>query len=617
MQPCTNRHCNALRQNIEDYQRQVVDLERRLEDAHNELEAAQDSHENQIGSLEVQLFHSHKETKKYGEVERLYFSIMKAVDLDTCEDPEILEIRYTFAESLIEQGRSQEAEKISKAVFDYRKKDWQSEEFKQSHRQLCEILSHLRNFDGAKKIQREMYEDHPDDDWRLENGDELCKTLSAQGDHEQAKMLQKKVWSAREARNGPRHHLTIQSGLRRIENLENLVPLNIYDVHKQSFEADIKQDLERIWATRLQPAPENSPDILNVGLKLGDICMLKGEFGEAENIFRDVWAGQKSVLGVNHITTMSIGTRFGQALKRQETPQKYQEAAIVFRDVWNTKQSVMKKSDEETISSAITLASIYSSLGKWAEAEPIYQWILYQRKKKPAANGSAILNITYDLGKTLYRQGKARYGEAGVLLKEVYHEWEKSSPDPRLVLECGCMVAEALSAKSKERSTKRSSEENLVRRLEKVCEALDFLRGALGRAEAWKERDITYLFGGRLYGSLLIEAEEFPEAQKTLSNLWAIESKTPQEKTVLLECGRLYGESLYKIKEPPPTKEALEKARDVLNEVLQQHDTHLGETPEITCLREHLQEVLEKIKATQKVPKSRPSQSKGKSLFRR
>ena len=496
----------------------------------------------------VRLFHSLKEAKRYDEAENLYKEILNGKKPTKIEDEVVLQLKHLFAAMLIEQKRFQDAEPISQEVWEERRNcpGPPSEDFKESHRQLCSIFCALGRYKDAERMHRSMYNRDIKDPWALENGDEVCQRLREQGETKWAKTLQEEVWEERLKQHGPRDGLTIKSGMRLIGFLEQLVAtidnqdgtdaerrFNIRQ--KQAFECEIEVVLRRIWDTRLHPKP--ATDILNAGHKLGVVCFLQNRFSDAEAIFIPVWEGKKDRFGDKNPSTVSTGSMLGKTLCRQERPETYRRAVNILQDIWHT---MIKNGDAEVIPCGEDLAQAYSSIGDWPNAERAYAWI-FQYKEQRHYPTQEIGVARWNLGKTLYEQGMDKHNQAQAILDGLYQQWRANPPDPSLTLECGSMLARLLSAQD-----------------ERIEDALSVARDVFSGRHASLERGVAYLDSGYLYGQLLVKKKMLEEAERILGSIWEHQAQGDEEQEVRLKCGYLLGQALVKRQKYSDAKRILE-----------------------------------------------------------
>lgn len=525
---------------------------KQLDDCRSREKAAEKEARGIIQSLKIRLFHSLKEAKNYDDAEKLYHETVADGDPTKNEDIGILDLKHSFAGMLIKQKKFQEAEPIARAVWEKRKQcpGPPSEVCKESHRQLCSVLCAVGRHRDAEKMHRGMYQREIMDAWALENGDEVCQRLREQGEIKRAKEMQDEVWQERLKQYGPRDGFTIQSGLRLIGFLEELVATIDHqggsdaerrlDIsHKKAFECEIEVILRRLWDTRLHPEPTTK--ILDAGHKLGIILSLQNKFLDAEAIFIPVWEGKKQQLGDRDASTMSTASMLGKALYRQGKRETYLRAVDIFQSIWLVRQNMMRNGDADAISSGEDLAQAYHSLGDWPNAERAYRWIVHQKAQKRGCPVREIDDARWKLGQTLYQQGMQKDREAEIVFSELYQQWNASSPNSNLTLECGQMLAQSL-------STQNGRTDDAL----KVASDVFNGRGALA------ERGLAYLDSGRLYGSLLLEVNNFAEAERILESVWEHQARGNEEQKMRLTCGKLYGQALAKKHKYTDAKRILE-----------------------------------------------------------
>ncbi|KAF6220931.1 hypothetical protein HO133_002612 [Letharia lupina] len=541
---------------FEDYKRRLEKrFPRRLEESEGEIE-----------SLRIRLFHSLKEAKKYDGAEKLYHETVKKYDdaknlshvtvtgrdPTKSEDTVILDLKHSFAGMLIELKKFQEAEPISRAVWEKRKQcpGPPSEVSKESHRQLCSVLCAVGRHRDAENMHRDIYQSGTMDAWALENGDEVCQRRREQGEFRRAKEMQDEVWKERLKQHGPRDDLTIRSGLRLIGFLDELVTIidqeggtdaerrfNIS--HKQAFKCEIEVILRTIWDSRLHLEP--TIDILDAGHQLGVILSSQSKFADAEAIFMPVWEGRKRQLGERAGSTMSTGSLLGKALYRQGTRETYLRAVDIFQGIWLVRQTVMKNGDAETVASGEDLAQAYRSLGDWPNAERAYRWIIHHKEQRPGCPTREIEDARWNLGQTLYKQGMDKDREAVRVLGTLYHQWHASSPNSNETLQCGQMLGQSLSTQNG-----------------RIDDALDIALDVFNRRGASAESGVAYLDSGRLYGSLLLGVGNFAEAERILEVVWGYQAVGNEEQEMRFKCGQLYGQALAKKNKYPDAKKILE-----------------------------------------------------------
>lgn len=499
-------------------------------------------------TLRIELYHSYREAKKYDEAEKLYRTITSDEDSAKLEDPASLDLRYSFAEMLMSQKKYEEAEPISRAVCFKRRDAPQSEEFRMSHRQLCSILVKLKKYVEAENMQRPIYSLEPKNPWALENGDAACMTIAAQGQYDQAQLLQNDVWQARQKHDGQRHEFTVRSGMQRIAFLETLVRISqgpgasdaekeLSSWSKKKSEKEIEVMLEETWSTKRYPEP--IPKILDAGHKLGSIKFRQGKFGESRDVLNHVWRDKKTLFGDDDLHTTDTGSMLGKALLRQNDPEDLRRAATILQGVWSTRRAKLGDDHADTLSSGEDLAEAHSLLADWRQAANINRWIVDIRTRHHGWRASKTVNSRWNLGQALFKQGNDR--EAEIFLAAVYNEWSPLAPHSKETLKCGHMLAELLEVQA-----------------EKTDHALQLSRDLFHRREASAERGSDHLDSGRLYSWMLLKGAGFEEAERVLKGLWEVEPKEPKEGEMRLRCGHLYGHVLCKRQKYSEAKDVLE-----------------------------------------------------------
>lgn len=507
-------------------------------------------------------------------------------DPEIIEDSAILDLKYSFAEMLIVQKKKEEAELISKEVWKKRQVAPESEEAKESHRQLCSIWRTLEKYRDAENMHRNIYHREPKDSWALENGDAVCRTIAEQGDYEQAQLMQDSVWKTRQKHDGQRHDLTIRSGLQRITFLEMLIhsissagvsgtEKRLSSHRKKGFECELEVMLYSIWNTRLHPEP--LPGILDAGHRLGNILFRQAKYADAEVVFLDVWEGRKCKFGAGDVNAMVTGSMLGKALLCQQKPEASSRAVTIFRDILHTRQTTLKEGNVDTLSSGSYLAQAYLSLEDWLQAEAAYRWVVEQKAREYGPTAPETIEPRWNLGQSLFKQGGDKLREAEIVLNEVYRQWNDSFPNAKATLECGHMLAELLQSQKA-----------------KAKDALRVSSVVFARREASMERDVHYLDSGRQYGCLLLKREKFPEAEKVLKAVWEHPAKGSEQEMLRLKCGHLYGQVLSKQQKCSEAKEILEMVAREQESIFPAGNAEVGDTSQL------LREVSERCKEMEK-----------------
>ena len=567
-----NRECDKCKPKLQELRRQ-----------RNECEVQKKAIEKVAESRGLQLFYCLKEAKNYDAARGLYNELMKTRDSTKHADETFLDLQQSYAAMLIEEKKFPEAEPIIRAVWGKRTlcAGPSSEVVKESHRQLCFVLCALKRYEEAAGLHRTIFEGKMRGSWALENGDELCQRLREQGRIRRAKDLQDEVWKARKEQNGPRDGLTIQSVLRLIADLDELVKTidngagtdaersrNGYNI--KAYQCEIEVALQEVWANSLHPEPVIG--ILDAGHRLGIILFNRERFLEAEIVFKPVWDGKKQQLRDDDLSMIATSSMLGKALYHQGRPETYYKAANILEATW---QMARTKGHPETISCGECLAGAYRSLGDWLNTERIYEWVV-QHKGQHGFPAKEVDDACWNLGQALFNQGRAKDPKTVSLLHRLYERWKANPPDFEKPLQCGHMLAELLSRQDGE-----------------TDEALEFARYVFKKRGDSGKMDVTYLDSARLYGSLFMKGNKILEAEEILKSMWEQRTQGTEEKKMRVRCGHLYGQALVNRKKHSNAKKILELVADAQGEVSARAD-------EVEETRKLLGEVQQKIEKERK-----------------
>ena len=502
---------------------------------------------------------------------------------DPTENEDILDLNHSFAALLVEQKKFHDAKPISMVVWEKREEDPGplSEVSKESHRQLCSILRAVGNHKEAEKMHKSMYDSRPTDAWTLENGDEICQRLIEQGEIEEAKLMQDKVWKKRLNQNGPRDGLAIRSGLRLIGLLEQLIATidnqdgnevererNISHTH--ALKCDIGVVLRRIWDAR--PQTELTSDVLKAGHMLGDFVFRKEDrldrFADAEAIFTPVWEGKRRQLGDGHASTLSAGRMLGKTLCCQGEPETYRRAVDILPGIWRT---MMMNGNPEAISTGEDLGLAYRSMSDWLNAENVYRWIVHQ-KTHTGCPTQEIEDARWLLAQTLYKQATNKHREAQMILGGLYQHWNANSRDSCKTLDCGYMLARLLSTQPERAEETRKVASDVFN---ERCASL--------------EKGAAYVDSGYLYGSLLEKDGKLEDAESILRSVWEDEPVVTEDQKARLRCGHLIGQILIK-------RRKYSEAKKILEAVVEAQEAASAGILEKSETRRLLEEAVNKLK---------------------
>ena len=565
----SHRSLSGVQATLYASERQLEDSRKEVQEGLENLQSSQDhiraSHEQlqgykrTVGHLKLVLFQTYAKAKQYNEAEKIYDEILSS-HTEAIPPEKVLEMKYSYAEQLHEQGEPEKAAKAKEIAEDVWKTRIMldsvsenpraiSEKTKQSHRQICSLYTSLREFDAAEREQTAAYEGAPKDAWMLENGDALCSTLKALKQYKRAAHLQLGVFEERRCLNnhGPWDDYTIQSALSCIDLLERASEdlsnaLSEHTGHewekehirdrKKVHENEIFVMLQRVW--EIASPPETRPQILEVGQKLGSRLVDERRYADAEIILNAVWEADQS--------TLSTGRILADALKLQEFPQKYRRAVSLYRTILDRAKPMFGEDDDWVISVGIELAETLFLDRQYAGpdgAEAICRWVLEQKEKKLGHADPQLYDTRYKLCKAVYAQGPERYPELVPILQEIYDRWNGSLPKPSATVECGRMLVKAYEGYEGPAT-------------------LDSIRALFNGRTPVLEKDMLFLESGHLLGKLLIHQSNWVEAGQVLHSLWNYQADLLEERRLHLCCGQLYSESLIGLKRYGDAKKMLE-----------------------------------------------------------
>ena len=557
-------------EHLEDSRKKVQEGLEKLKGSQEHIQTSQEKlegYKRTVGDLKLLLFQTYAKAKQYEEAEEIYYEILDRY-AEAIPFERILEMKYSYAEQLHEQGDLEKAAKakvLAEDVWKTRKMldsvsenpSSISEKTKKSHRQMCSIYTSLQEFEAAEHEQRSAYEGAPKDAWMLENGDALCGTLKELKEYETAARVQLGVFEERRCLNnyGPWDEYTIQSALSRIDLLERASEdlSNKFGEHtgherekghirdrKKVHENDIFVMLQQVW--EIASRHEARPHILEVGHKLGSRLVDERQYADAEIILNAVWEARAALFSEPNKATLSTGRILADALKLQGSPQQYQRAMSLYRRILDRAKPMFGEDDDWVISVGIALAETLFLDRQYAGpdgAEAICRWVLEQKEKKLGHEDPQLYDARYKLGKAVHAQGLERYPELVPILQEVYDRWNGSLPKPSATVECGRMLVKAY-----------EGYEGLA--------ALDPIRALFNGRNPVLEKDRLYLESGHLFGKLLINQRNWEGAGEVLCFLWDYQADLLEEKRIRLWCGQLYCQSLLRCNRYSPAKTVLE-----------------------------------------------------------
>ncbi|KAH0536067.1 hypothetical protein FGG08_007033 [Glutinoglossum americanum] len=187
--------------------------------------------------------------------------------------------------------------------------------------------------------------------------------------------------------------------------------------------SEVTDLLLRKW-TRQEPGQRNPDPSANHAwdereaarqYNLGIASAERGEYREAEDIFRRVLEARKRKLGSDSAETLMAGHCLGRALGAQS---KYAEAEEVHQMVLRARLDVLGPEHPDTMASAENIVYMLAKQGRYAQAEPHAWWVYGARVRKLEREDPETLISGHCLGEVLSAQAKFRDAEG--ILKRVW-----------------------------------------------------------------------------------------------------------------------------------------------------------------------------------------------------
>jgi tetratricopeptide (TPR) repeat protein len=214
-------------------------------------------------------------------------------------------------------------------------------------------------------------------------------------------------------------HLVIQNWLKLMGEWEEWTTKTLRRVHDMF--PWPQHENRAMWMTYL-PHAQCTVDTFNTGLRrtektkkllagllhnLGWCSQIKGQYAEAEGIYRQALQLEEIVLGKDHPNTLGSMNNLAISLHQQG---KYAEAEGIHRQTLQLKETVLGKDHRDTLVSMMNLAISLDRQGKYAEAEGIHRQTLQLMETVLGKDHPDTLGGMMNLAISLDRQGK--YAEA-------------------------------------------------------------------------------------------------------------------------------------------------------------------------------------------------------------
>ncbi len=142
---------------------------------------------------------------------------------------------------------------------------------------------------------------------------------------------------------------------------------------------------------------------------VGSCSQIKGQYAEAEAMFRQTLQLQETVLGKEHPDTLGSMNNLALSLRNQG---KYIEAEAIHRQTLQLQETVLGKDHPDTLRSIYNLAILLNQQGKYIEAEVIHRQTLQLQETVLGKDHPDTLVSMNNLALSLYEQGKYTEAEA-------------------------------------------------------------------------------------------------------------------------------------------------------------------------------------------------------------
>ena len=160
-------------------------------------------------------------------------------------------------------------------------------------------------------------------------------------------------------------------------------------------------------AEKFTDVNRNSEEWANLQDEIADLLFAQGNYGDAENLYRNVIETRSRVLGPEHPDTLASRNRLVYALNEEE---KHAEAETEARQVVELREKILGFEHADTLLSRYNLANALYHEGKYAEAERLYREVSRLDNIVIGPEHPRTLAARIGLANTLNDQGK--YPEA-------------------------------------------------------------------------------------------------------------------------------------------------------------------------------------------------------------
>ncbi|MFM7219328.1 MAG: tetratricopeptide repeat protein [Nodosilinea sp.] len=382
---------------------------------------------------------SYQNIGRYDQAEPLYQRTLAITEQargsdhpDTARSLDYLALLYQL------QGRYSEAEPFYQRALAIREKALGPDhpDTAESLNGLAVVYTKMGRYAEAEPLyqralairEKALGPNHPDTAKSL-NG--LASGYSSQGRYSEAEPLYRRALAIREKALGPDHPDTAES-LNRLAS--------VYADMGRYTEAEPLY--QRALAIREKALGLEHPDTAQSLNGLAVVYQYLGRYTEAETLYQRALAIREKVLGLEHLdTTQPLNNlvrlyesqdRYAQALNNLAVLYtdmgRYVEAEPLYQKALAIREKVLGPDHPDTADSLNYLANFYASQGRYSQAEPLYQRALAIREKALGpdhpSTASSLNNLAF-----LY-QSQGRYSQAEPLYQRALTIKEKAlGPD--------------------------------------------------------------------------------------------------------------------------------------------------------------------------------------------
>jgi tetratricopeptide (TPR) repeat protein len=166
--------------------------------------------------------------------------------------------------------------------------------------------------------------------------------------------------------------------------------------------------LEASKATKRKIFGENNEPVLRVTLLLCKLLRHRGLYKQAESLSAQVTKTSSSVLGAEHLCTLSSMAELSVAYYYQG---QYKEAETLGLQVMETRKVVLNAEHPDALTSMIDLARIYNHQGRYKKAEALFLQVIETRKMVLGIEHPNTLTSIGNLAETYQYQGRYNVAE--------------------------------------------------------------------------------------------------------------------------------------------------------------------------------------------------------------